>query len=256
VEWSPEAPRFPVELSVFDRDCLDQLLYLVRQGYLGSNQVAQSVYAYHEDSVDGTYSATLKFWLPHGTVKIVEMGLRLALLPFRAYSKTAEAGGGQTSSSSGSHYHSVTTDDHTHGQQNDIFWDNPTSTVDGHSHTYDDIYPLGTTAGGGGTVWTSSSSGSHWHTVSSHTHAAVYGIYESTSATGVTVTINGTDRTAALGGGAGFTADQNWLDINQSGWLTFGLAEADSLNTIILTSTQLGRIRAQMDGLIMRAMAA
>jgi hypothetical protein len=339
-QWNPEAPSSPVALNDHDRDCLDQLLHLVRRGYLGSNQVAQSVYAYHEDSVDGTYSATLKFWLPRGTVKVVEMGLRFALLPFRAYSKAAASGGGTTQTSgassssttasggsstptsgassatttasgggdtsgtwgefsgtgaanlanagtgasgaatgdtasgtgytsgttgaTGGHTHSYwepaghvhglnshthTGPSHTHSDSGHVHFipnhahTNPTHTH-GMAHTHD------VTIG----AHTHGMAHTHGVTIGAHTHSAVYGIYESTSATGVTVTVNGTDRTAVLGGGPGFTADQNWLDINQADWLSFGVADADCLNTIVLTSTQLGRIRAQVDGLVMRAL--
>lgn len=70
---------------------------------------------------------------------------------------------------------------------------------------------------------------------SAHTHAMVAGIYESTVATGVTVKINGIDRTVALGGGSGFTTNQQELDVTQ--WMTIG-----SLNTVDLTPTGLGRI--------------
>ena len=575
-EWNPDAPRKVVELSDYDRGSLDDLLYLARRGYLGSNEVAQSVYAYHEDSVDATYSATLKFWMPRATTRIVDMGLRFALLPFRSYSKAAAAGGQATVTSGASsaadtaavaagtsgaggtgatapgggvdaptgltisrsstgkllydpfdgavgdnwtvpygtaaieagelslqasgdsffagvtskatysgslvlggwvtvtagrvdvmwHYVSNyyriqipvtgaagTTYLHRGGAQLDsealtatpgvqyafkiiynaatgaisVYWggtlilsatdaapltsgqiylrgyhatantahihyDNiavstaNTITVSGLPTGWDatcggvsatevggvatldmagvalpqttlqvrdasdavkvtytsasDVWggdvlavsdasntitvtglPDGwdATCGGvtahevngtatldmegvafpqstlqvrdasdavkatftsaddiwGGNVfaasWEHTHTGpSHEHSVPSHVHlmphthavdiadhehAAVYGIYEATTATGVTVTINGTDRTAALGGGAGFTADQDWLDINRTGWLTFGVADANCLNTIILTSTQLGRIRAQVDGAVMRGLA-
>jgi hypothetical protein len=64
----------------------------------------------------------------------------------------------------------------------------------------------------------------------------VYGIFESTTATNVTVTINGTDRTVALGGPAGgFTTDQTELEVSQ--WLTIGVK-----NTIDLAPGNLGRI--------------
>ena len=168
VPWTPDARARAVELSDFDRDTLEKILFLGRRGYLGSNAVLMPFYAYHEDSLDADTTATFKFWLPRATVQVVEMGLRFALLPYRYY--------------------------------------------------------------------------------------AAAGASEGTTATGVTVTINGTDRTAALGGGTGFTVGKNWLDVATSGWLTFGAADADCLNTIVLTSTQNGRIRAQVDGLVMRSL--
>jgi len=75
----------------------------------------------------------------------------------------------------------------------------------------------------------------HTHTVPNHTHDLEFGIYEDTTATGVTVTINGTSRTVALGGP--FSTDQNDLDI--SAYLVAG-----QWNTIVLGSTRLGRIDA------------
>lgn len=80
----------------------------------------------------------------------------------------------------------------------------------------------------------------HTHTVDipSHTHAIIYGIYESTKATGVRVVINGVDRTTDLGGSVGgFVTDKTQLDITN--YLAVG-----NWNTIELTSTALGRINA------------
>lgn len=82
----------------------------------------------------------------------------------------------------------------------------------------------------------------HTHSTPSHTHPITYDIYEGTIATGITVKINGTDRTAALGGGTGFTADQTSLNIAQ--YLTMG-----AWNTIEIGTNQvpgLGRIDASV----------
>lgn len=75
----------------------------------------------------------------------------------------------------------------------------------------------------------------HQHSVFNHTHGIVYGIFTSTNATGVTVSINGVDRTSALGGP--FSADQSNLNI--APFLNIG-----QWNTIALGSSQLGRIDA------------
>lgn len=79
---------------------------------------------------------------------------------------------------------------------------------------------------------TGNASVDHTHTLSI---SSVLGIFEGTTATGVLVTINGTDRTAALGGGTGFTADQLELEVSQ--YLNIG-----QKNTVDLTPTALGRI--------------
>jgi hypothetical protein len=72
-----------------------------------------------------------------------------------------------------------------------------------------------------------------------HTHLMsvyrVLGIFEGTVATGVLISINGTDRTVALGGGTAFTADLIELEVGP--WLAIG-----AKNTIDLTPSGLGGI--------------
>jgi hypothetical protein len=80
----------------------------------------------------------------------------------------------------------------------------------------------------------------HTHPVSTSTTTSTsttltQTIIEGLTATGITVTINGVDRTTALGGGTGFTTDQLELDI--TAYLTIGIK-----NTIDLGTTQNGRI--------------
>jgi hypothetical protein len=346
--WDPDAPVSAVELNYMDQRHLRQVLYLVRRGYLGNNEMLMPFYAYHEDSLDSTHSTTFKFWIPKGTGKVVELGLRLSLLPYRAYSTAAAAGGGTTatsgassanttdggggttatsgassanttdggggttatsgassaattaagggttatsgassatttasggqttSSGGGNHSHSMTVtytgevttteSGHNHGYVKTTVDSNlgysGTHTHDIGSHTHDmphthDVTLANHTHGMAHTHdvtlanHTHGMAHTHDVTLTNHTHGATYGIYEGATATGVTVTVNGTDRTAALGGGAGFTTDQDWLDIKA--YAQLGTAESDGLNTIILTSTGLGRIRAQVDGTILRA---
>lgn len=93
-------------------------------------------------------------------------------------------------------------------------------------------------AGGtGATGGNAAGSSGHTHTV---TGTDVVGITEWAVATGVTVKVNGTDRTAALGGGAGFTTDQTELPFDVT-WLNIG-----AWNTIDLTPTGLGRIMGHL----------
>lgn len=112
-----------------------------------------------------------------------------------------------------SHYVSIhntyTSGAHSHGMSH-------THEIPSHTHTLDHTHDM-----------------SHGHTIGSHVHGMVFGIYESTAAADVTVIINGSDRTAALGGP--FNADQAELDITQ--YLT-----ATGYNTIVLGSSALGRI--------------
>ena len=73
----------------------------------------------------------------------------------------------------------------------------------------------------------------HTHTVPVHAHDIVHGIFTGLAAAGVTVAVNGIDRTSALGGP--FNADQNNLNI--APFLNVG-----QWNTVALGSTQLGRV--------------
>lgn len=77
-----------------------------------------------------------------------------------------------------------------------------------------------------------------------HTHdvtpTLVDGIWEGAVATGVTVKVNGIDRTSALGGGAGFTSNQTELALLVA-WLNPG-----AWNTIDLTPSGLGRITGHL----------
>ena len=91
--------------------------------------------------------------------------------------------------------------------------------------------------------WTHTHGMPHTHGIP-HTHDVTptldYGIFEGAVATGVTVKVNGTDRTAALGGGTGFTTDQSELALLVA-WLNLG-----AWNTIDLTPSGLGRITGHL----------
>lgn len=125
----------------------------------------------------------------------------------------ARAGGGSvTFSASGSHTH-IWTADHRHS----VSIPGHTHTVSIPSHTHGVSIP------------------SHYHSVSvpHHTHPITYGIYTSTLPSGVTIKINGVDRTSTLGGP--FNSDQTNINISQ--YLSVG-----QWNTIELGTARLGRI--------------
>lgn len=86
-------------------------------------------------------------------------------------------------------------------------------------------------------------SGSHSHNITPHTHTQVYGIYEGGTATNLTVKIDGTSRTVALGGPWNVPA---LLDITQY------LQDADGvvvpgIHTIELGSSTVGRVEVWVD---------
>jgi len=193
--------------------------------------------------------------------------------------QSAEAGGGQTSSSESSHTH--TCPSHRHHVMaigNAATWADPpyqcnASIYDlyGNLFTYTlgkpfseggtDLYTWpggdGQTSSGGGAAHshtvanhthtvsgaTSSTQTDHTHTVSDHTHGQVYGIYEGTSAAGLTLKIDGVDRTAALGGPWNSAAT---LDITQYLQDSDGVV-VQGIHAIEIGSTQLGRVEAWVD---------
>jgi phage minor structural protein len=231
-----------------------------------------------EDNVDSTNPLVLDIYIPPESLSIYKSILRFRLKPFRAYSKGSASGGywqdGTTSTldettlstkpdASKWTFSSWILPDfmdlagsHSHG--------GATGSAGGHNHGIAGGTSLAT-SDGGSVTWSVigdhshgiSSDGSHAHgmymghdhqvtipghshtfEVPNHAHDIVYGIYTSTSATNVTVKINGTDRTSDLGGGTGFTTDQDNLDVSPylvSGW-----------NTIEMSSSQIGRISSRI----------
>lgn len=172
------------------------------------------------DSVDSEFGLTLNIYLPPTTKKVMGALMRFKLLKYRAYSRTSSSGGGQTVSISAD----------SSGSTSMLYWSS-----EKHSHTVSDS---STSSDNIQINVPSHTHGiSHSHTVSSHNHGLVYGIYEDTTATDITVKINGTDRTTALGGS--FTTDQSSLEIKD--YLVAG-----QWNEIVLGSSRLGRIDASV----------
>jgi len=165
------------------------------------------------DNVDATHKLKLKFYIPDGMVTMQKMVVNFTLEAFRTYSNTASSGGGQTSGTS-----SAASTEQIGGDQDTSYttvWDLGVQ----HQHMVSDhVHGI-----------------SHTHAVSDHTHDLSFGIYESTSATGVKVYVDGTLRLD--NGGSGYTTDQANLDITQ--WIT-----TTGWHYVEFSSTQLGRINA------------
>lgn len=170
-----------------------------------------------------------------------------------AGSSTSTGASSASSSASGSS-HQHTTPDHSHllfewadplpaglgSQKYSYKWQGYTAAID--LATGENENNIETYGAGGGS--TSGGEASHSHGIA-HTHdvtaniTVTDGIWEGATAAGVTVKINGVDRTAALGGGSGFDSNQTELEIRD--WLEVG-----QWNTIDLTPTGLGRISADV----------
>jgi hypothetical protein len=174
------------------------------------------------DNVDATHKLKLKFYIPDGVLKVQKLTLNFSVEAFRAYEIGAVAGGdgtystssevemaygGHTDADGGSHSHSITNPGIT--DYEDI----------SHTHGFSVTF----------------SEHSHSVTLPTHAHGILYGIFESTSAAGSKVYVDGTLR--LNNGGAGYSTDQANLDLTQwvstSGW-----------HTIEISSSQLGRINA------------
>ncbi|HHY74262.1 MAG TPA: hypothetical protein GX497_13770 [Bacillus bacterium] len=209
------------------------------------------------DNVDEYSPLVLNLYIPSETISIKKALLRFKLQPFRAYSKGAKSKSFNATSTT------------THGGWNETskgggYYSNDSGAEDwmpgrnGHDHGLEDGLYIAITDGFGTNVvgsrrWVKSGQhvhkiqipehshrfeiGSHSHnfTVPAHGHDIEYGIYESSSATGVGVIINGVDRTLALGGK--FNSDRNGLNITS-------YMEKGQWNEIRLTSNKLGRIDA------------
>ncbi|MEC1780081.1 phage tail spike protein [Schinkia azotoformans] len=226
------------------------------------------------DNVDANNPLILNVYIPANTKSIIEGILRFKLLPFRAYSKGTASGGGQTvtssagggfyesTSSGGGEYSTLSTTTQTEigkGYKSNF----GTDTANDHNHGVPDGTQLLKAGGGSVTFYASGmhshynyahdheveveiniaphthvlQTGDHQHnlTLYPHEHSIQYGIFQSSVASGVTCTINGIDRTTALGGK--FYGDRSNLDIRP--YLNIG-----QWNEIKLGSNQLGRIDA------------
>jgi hypothetical protein len=255
--WISElAERFGLKVVAAD----GQTVLLDDRGILQTWQEGRA------DNVDSYYGLVLNVYVPSETREIRKALLRFKLEAFRAYSKGNASGGGSTVTSTsgggvststangggttqtsdvqimrpgtsqdftnGEGYHNHGIADRTVLVDKDGNWvtflstDNHVHTLKNHgheinipSHRHDFSVP----------------SHSHSVNVPSHTHGINYGIYTSTTATGVTIRINGVDRTSALGGP--FSSSQNGINIAQH-------LMAGRWNTIELGSARLGRIDA------------
>lgn len=218
------------------------------------------------DNVDSTHPLKLKFYIDDDVMRIDRVKLSFSLERFRAYSRSIASGGGSTvTSSSGGGDVTTTTREAinlTSTRPENINGSTQTEGTyigtGGHNHGI----PPGTVfkdIDGVPRTWVASGNHSHPISLQSHSHSIVmpehdhrvtipvhshsvsipphshgidYGIYESTYATGVRVSVDGVIR------GSQYYADSN-IDLTQ--WIT-----TPGWHTIELSSAQLGRINASL----------
>ena len=216
---------------------------------LDQDGIIQSWGDSYADNVDATHKLKIKFYIPTETLSVKKVLLNFSLEAFRAYETGAASGGSSspTSEENGDHVHLIMTYNST---INDIVSVVKAAGGSVNVHAANEStrwFTTGDASGGAGAevgmesssgstnIYSKIASGKHTHdvTISAHTHDITYGIYESTSATGVKVYVDGTLRLD--NGGAGYTTDQDNLDL--STWITTA-----GWHYIELSSTQLGRI--------------
>lgn len=237
---------------------------------LDENGIIQTDTIQLADNVDSTHPLKLKFYISPSTLVYHQFQLNFTLERFRAYSRSVASGGGgtTTSASGGDTYttaQSMTINLTTTLPQN-VSGSTQTSGSyfgsGGHNHGISPGTRLAThpTSSGGYVTWVDS--GNHQHAVSlqshshsinmpshshdvyvpshthqvnipSHSHAIDYGIYESTTATGVRVIIDGVTR------GGVYSSTENNADVTS--WI-----QTPGWHTIELSSQQLGRINASL----------
>jgi hypothetical protein len=165
-----------------------------------------------EKEMDSTHDVLLPLEFTSRTLRVRNVILRLETTPFRTTATGAASGGGSAATSAGG-------GDHTH-----VMFGNGIATVSPPANTLYNaaggqtvqFYANGSPA----TLTTFGASGNHTHsvTIPAHSHALDYGINDDmVYPEDVTITINGVDRTVALGGAwgtAGSPVDET-LDITE-----------------------------------------
>lgn len=264
---NPDQPVTRRELDQALRQlALPKVVSTIQRGGVAGYGVGHNDTVSLADNVDATHSLNLDWVAPNNLQTLTSMRLSFRLRAYRTYSTLS---GLSVGNQSVLHNHSITADasgssGHSHSHAHNL---SLSAAVGGFSVAYaTPSGPMQIGAGGPATdtstvvadgTGESGHSHSHNHTGSSstesanHTHtvsgASSLGIVEGAVATGVTVLFDGTDITAALGGGTGFTSDQTELNLIPA--LTALSPPVlpftqGSLHAIALSSTGLGRIQS------------
>lgn len=195
------------------------------------------------DNVDATHPLNIRYIIAGNTQRLTSARLSFHLSAYRTYSNFTAAGTGAETGHTHSHSHSHNHGSHIHADDLDYT----------HGHTenlaasYTQNATLGPTVLGwvGSTLATTPStdatanaagSSGHTHTVSGSTFS---GVVEAATAAGLTISFDGVDKTAALGGP--WSVDVVELDVRPYLATTVGV-----YHTIALTPAGLGRIEAHL----------
>lgn len=218
-------PLDPAELSAALTD-------LIGRGAIAGLGAAQGDSAFAFDNADATHPLNIRYVIPSNVQRVVAARLSFHLAAYRTYDKT---------SSAALHTHTWVT-----SGAGTLNWtlgmdSGGSPKIGGAASPPPYGYQTSTDGAAGG------SQGSSFTTVDAagnagHTHGQVLGVTEGTTATGVTVKFDGSDKTSALGGGGGFTTDQVELDVTPY----IQKLPDKAFHVIALTPTGNGRIEAHL----------
>lgn len=198
-----------------------------------------------EESCDLTHPFRFRFFVPSNLLELNYAKLSFQLLAFRR-DFNAIVGSSTTSAAGTAHHHTLPS----HVHRSHIFQSNTPAGNAARNYQIANGIGLGVSVDvdsasgvdlftdGPANVITSNDEASHTHTLTPNL-SITDGVFESTTATNVTVKINGVDRTVVLGGDTGFNVDQAELEV--AGYLTLG-----AWNEIDFTPATLGRIKAHL----------
>ncbi len=181
-----------------------------------------------EDNVDATHAANLRYIISKNVTRVVSARLSIFMAPYRTYNTlSVSATGTESAGHSHGHSHTWAVQDGTGiPTANMVFGNSPIA-----------VKNIGGTTGNVPTTTDSTGeSATHTHNVSA---TGVLGVTEGATAAGVTISFDGVDQTAALGGP--FNADVIELDVRRFLITTIGV-----YHTIALQPTGNGRIEAHL----------
>jgi hypothetical protein len=189
----------------------------------------------NRDNVDPTHPMNLSYLVPSNAQRVVSARLSWRLHAFRTYSSLTLS---NTGGESGVHNHPHTT---THGHS----WHIYSAPGSGPASLWSSVNTVQEiTAGAQDIPTTAVAPGSTDNNTTDHTHSVsgttTLGIAEGASATGITISFDGVDKTALLGGP--WSTDVVELDVTP--FLT--LRPAAAWHTITLSSATLGQIESHL----------
>ena len=212
------------------------------QVVLDENGLLQTLPYSREDNVDATHKLLFLVKIPNNTISVRSATLAFKLLPFRAYEKSIIGGSSSinTSASGGSHRHKMFEEAAVQIGDTDVigctYVASTQSSVFNAVSVNLDINRYFITDKGIPPLYTAEESGSHSHGMAhTHTNTLEYGIFESTTASGINIYIDGVLRV-----NGNYTTDQNNIDISQ--WLT-----TSGYHSVEISSNTLGRVNASID---------